>query len=755
MKSGKLPSEQELKKEIYQEIRAKLENKIKKDFNEDDDESLELKPITSREYDEFRESFMPSNLSLYEKACNFSEKVFKLTPDSKKVPQIKEDLEICHLKCTPSGVFSFSVLGPMIFIVLSSILGYLFAFLVDGNTEGSLFFVVFSFFIGLIIIIPLGKLPAFLASGWRMKASNQMVLSIFYISTYMRQSSNLELAIDFAAEHLSPPLSLDLKKIIWDVETHEYNSIKESLEVYLNKWQKYNREFVESMHLIESSLYETSESRRLDALDKSLEVILEETESKMMHYAHNLKTPLDTLNMLGIVLPVLGLVILPLMVSFMPEVRWYHLAAVYNIALPVTVYYLGKNILVTRPSGYGHVDLTSKKKYDSYKKVNIKFGKGSMFVESKYLVIILACVLLFIGLIPLIIHTISPDFDLVVLTNSNGEYKLEELNNVEDKAMIQHSLQGYRDNGKGRLIGPFGLGATLLSLFIPLGLGISLGLYYRFRSKDLIKIREKTKKLEDEFASSLFQLGNRLGDGLPPEMAFSKVSAVMQGTVSGNFFQEVSINIRKLGMSVKQAIFDKEKGAINNFPSNLIETSMKILIQSAKKGSMIASNALINVSNYVKRMHRVDERLRDLMTDVVSSMKAQIKFLTPIIAGVVIGITSMITTILGSLSAHMESLQGLGAESGTQGIQAAGLLEMFNAGVPTYYFQVIIGLYVVQIIYILTVISNGIMNGTDKFGEKYELGKNLITSTILYCFIAGVVILIFNLVAGSILGGLV
>ena len=238
-------------------------------------------------------------------------------------------------------------------------------------------------------------------------------------------------------------------------------------------------------------------------------------------------------------------------------------------------------------------------------------------------------------------------------------------------------------------------------------------------------------------------------------MAFSKVSAVMQGTVSGNFFQEVSINIRKLGMSVKQAIFDKEKGAINNFPSNLIETSMKILIQSAKKGSMIASNALINVSNYVKRMHRVDERLRDLMTDVVSSMKAQIKFLTPIIAGVVIGITSMITTILGSLSTHMESLQGLGAESGAQGIQAAGLLEMFNAGVPTYYFQVIVGLYVVQIIYILTVISNGIMNGSDKFSEKYELGKNLITSTILYCFIAGVVILIFNLVAGSILGGLV
>ena len=746
-------SENELKNEVYQKFRSKIESEIKKDFKEDDDDSPEIESVTSREYDEFRKSFMPNNFSIYEKLCNFSEKAFKLIPDSKKVPKLQEDLDTCHLNCTPTGVYSFSVLGPMLFIVFFSIFGYLFAFLVDGTTEGAFFFVVFSFLLGLILIIPLGKMPHFLATSWRMKATNQMVLAIFYISTYMRQSSNLELAIDFAAEYLSPPLSLDLKKVIWDVETHKYNSIKDSIEIYLDQWKNYNREFIESMHLIESSLYETSESRRLDALDKSLEVILEETEDKMMHYAHNLKTPLDTLNMLGIVLPVLGLVILPLMVSFMPEVRWYHLAAVYNIALPVSVYYLGRNILSTRPSGYGHVDLTNKAKIMNSNNFKAKTGKQIINLEPKNLAIIVAVILLLIGFIPLFLHAINPEFDLVIVGVSGG-YELSQLSQIEDKTTIQHSFLGYRENDQGRMIGPFGLGATLLSLLIPLGIGLSFGLYYRLGSKNMIKIRERTKKLEDEFASSLFQLGNRLGDGLPAEIAFSKVSAVMEGTASGQFFQQVSLNIRKLGLSVKKAIFDKEHGAINDFPSNIIETSMKILIQSAKKGSLIASRAIINMSNYVKRMHRVDERLRDLMTDVVSSMKAQIKFLTPIIAGVVIGITSMITTILGSLSEHMELLQGIGTESGAQGIQAAGLLEMFSAGVPTFYFQVIIGLYVVQIIFILTIISDRIMNGADKFSEKYELGKNLVNSTLLYTFIAGTVILIFNLIAGSILGGL-
>ncbi len=748
--------EKELKDEIYTKFRSKVENELKKDLKTSElgDDDLKLEPITSRQYDAFRKSFMPKNLSIYEKLCNFSEKVFNLSPDKKKVAQIQEDLNTCHLNCTPTGVSSFAILGPMLFIILFSIFGYIVPFLLDGSTEGSFFFVVFSFIIGLILIVPLGKYPGFLATTWRMKATNQMVLSIFYISTFMRQNSNLELAIDFAAEHLAPPLSFDLKKLVWDVETHRHNSIKDSLDEYLETWKVHNNEYVESMHLIVSSLYETSESRRLDALDKGLEIILEETEEKMMHYAHNLKTPLDTLNMLGIVLPVLGLVILPLMVSFMPEVKWYHISAVYNIVLPITVYYLGKNILATRPSGYGHVDLTTMRGFKKATNVNVNFGKKEVTFDSKTIAIFIFMILFFIGIFPLLLHFVEPDFDLVIVPSGGGTM-LTQLSAVEDPIVVQHYFQGYRDNGKGRLIGPFGLGSTLLSLFVPLAFGLAIGFYYKSKSGDVMKIRDRTKKLEDEFASALFQLGNRLGDGLPPEMAFSKVSEVMEGTVSGNFFMRVSINIRKLGMSVKRAIFDKKSGALVEYPSNLIETSMKILIESAKKGSMVASQALINVSNYVKRMHRVDERLRDLMTDVVSSMRAQIKFLTPIIAGVVIGITSMITTILGSLSVHMESLQDIGTDGTAGGMQAAGLLEMFNAGVPTFYFQVIVGLYVVQIVYILTVISNGIMNGSDKLNEKHELGKNMITSTILYTIIAGIVILIFNLIAGSILSGLV
>ena len=56
-----------------------------------------------------------------------------------------------------------------------------------------------------------------------------------------------------------------------------------------------------------------------------------------------------------------------------------------------------------------------------------------------------------------------------------------------------------------------------------------------------------------------------------------------------------------------------------------------------------------------------------------------------------------------------------------------------------------------QIVYILTIMANGIENGADKLNEEYLLGKNVIRSTILYCLIALTVMIMFNMIAGSIL----
>ncbi len=734
------------------DFKEKYEKRLKKELKgKQEDEDIEEETKT-RDYEEFRKQYMPKHMSWYEKACQISEQILKITPDKKKIPEIEEAIKTCHLQTTPTGVMSFAILVPMLVILGSMLFGFIIPYLLTGKATG-MFFILVGMIMAMSLILPLQKIPFIMANKWRLKASNQMVLSVFYIVTFMRHTSNLELAIDFAAEHLAPPLSIDLKKIIWDIETEKYDSIKESLDQYLMTWRKWNMEYIESMHLIESSLYESSESRRLDALDKALKVILEETYEKMLHYAHNLKGPITTLHMLGIILPILGLVILPLIVSFMPEVKWYHLFMLYNITLPIIVYYLGSNILSTRPTGYGQADLTTKNpELKKYQKIIIKLGKQEIKISPLHIAIITFIIFFIIGLTPLILHSTGGDCaDWTV-----GQEGVLPRCAVENPNTITFSLLDYRDEIKnkektGRKIGPYGLGATLLSFAIPLAFGLGIGLYYKLRSKNIIKIRERAKQLEEEFASALFQLGNRLGDGFPAEIAFAKVAKTMEGTVSGKFFELVSINIQKLGFGIEKAIFDEEKGALKYYPSDLIESSMKVLVESSKKGPMIASQALMNIAEYIKEMHRVDERLKDLMADVISSMKSQINFLTPAISGIVIGITSMITQIIGTLGQKITTITS-GEEAGMGTIGGASfILDMFGNGIPTYYFQIIVGLYVVEIVFILTILINGIQNGADKLNERFLIGRNLIKSTTMYVIIAMIVTILFSIVAGSII----
>ena len=692
--------------------------------------------VETREYEQFKQETLPPAFTIYETWANACEKFLKVQPSKNRAEVLQEAIDRCHLSITPAGAASFAMVVPLIIMLMGG-LGSYFLF-------QSTFLLGFFILLGLGVMGPLGKIPLFLATKWRMRSSQQMVISIFYVVTFMRHTSNLEKGIQFASEHLSPPLSLDFKRILWDVETEKFPTVQESLDNYLEQWRETNMEFVEAFHLVESSLYEGSEDRRLEILDKSLDVILEGTYEKMLHFAQNLKSPINTLNMLGVILPILGLVILPLVVSFAGNVSWYQISAIYNIGLPLGVYFLGRNILLTRPSGAGGSGAGTEKIQLENKKtiringVDISFGAVG-------LALLVGLSLCLLGLSPVIIHAVDPDFEVSLLTEDGFRVVTGE------SARASYKLMDYqRDTETDKEKGPFGLGASLLSIFFPLGLGLGFATYFRMKSKDVIKLREESRKLEVEFASALFQLGNRLSDGFPAELVFGKVASLMQGTVSGRFFSIVDTNIRRMGMSVDEAIFNPKTGAINNYPSSLIESSMKVLMQSIRKGPTIAAKAMANVARYVKEIHQVNERLKDLMAEIISSISSQIHFLAPVIAGIVVGIASMITTILGRLGKQMEDMASMAGSGG-----GAGIMEMFGLGIPAFYFQIVVGLYVVQLSYILTILKNGIENGDDKVGECFELGKNMTSTVLLYSVVTAAVMLIFNIIAGAILAGTV
>ena len=677
----------------------------------------------TKDYDTFRKEALRLENSLYERSCNFASSLLNFSSSDKEYnKKVQNAIDYIQLNITPGSAYTLSILVAFTLIFLGVFIG--FVTFIFGITQ--IFLALFFVIMGVVVLKPLSKYPIYIEQKRRLQASNQMVLCILYIVIYMRHTSNLEHAIKFAGEHVGQPLALDLRKIYWDVETNKYHTIHQSLENYLQTWKDHNLAFVESFHLIESSLYESSEARRIELLEKGLAVILEGTYDSMLHYAQEVRSPITMLHMLGVILPILGLIVLPLMGSFL-GIKWYHIFLLYNILLPLVVFFIGYNILAKRPVGYAQSDITSIPQFENLRKASIKLTKTKeILVEPKFIAIIIFFIFFMIGISPLLLHIISPGADIEF---AKGIY-----------------LLGYQTTDTG-IFGPFGLGATLLSLFLPMGLAISLGTYYSIRSKKIIKIREETQKLETEFRGAIFQLGNRIGGGMPAETAFGKVSQNLAGTPTGKFLGIVDHNIKQQGMNLQDAIFNNKTGALITYPSSLIESTMKVLVESARKGPQVVSKALLSIADYLDRIYKVSERLKDLLSEITSSMKSQVSFLTPLIAGIVVGIGSMITTIIGGLSTSLG-----GATEGADTSVLAGASNLANIFpidklMSPYFLQLIVGLYVVEMVIVLTIHANGIENGVDKLNEEYTLGKNLYRGTLLYILIAAITIFAFNMLA--------
>ena len=713
---------------ILRKYGSKIEGQLQTSFSN-------KKSDYSQAYLKFKEEMSPE-VSRYERWAKSLGNVIRLKVSEKDSLKIKRFLDIAHLDLEPWQPLTLSVMAFLGALLLSVLIS-LAVFLIRGFTGFPVLFfflaIIFSFFVFYFV----NGYPSRLANSWRLKASSQMVPAILYIVVYMRHTPNLERAVAFASEHLDYPLALDFKKVFYDVQVSRFSSIKESLDNYLETWRDYSVEFIESFHLIESSLFEPDNSRRIATLEKSLKVVLDGVYDKMLRFTHNVKSPLTNVYMLGVVLPTLGLALLPLATAMLGGLlNWVHVFILFNLIIPFFVFYLTDKVLFLRPGGHGEASLLERNPlYPKYK------SKAPYF---KAFLIVLP--LFVIGLLPFIFqYTGFPE-----LLGLQKDYTFSQLGIGffgDDKVF------GFVETGvSGETAGPLGVGALLLSMFIPLGLALFFALSFKEKTREMILEREKTNQLEAEFNNSLFQLGNRIGNRVPPEIAFGKIAESSRGLQTEDFFRRVDYNIRQMGMSVEKAIFDPKRGAGIYYPSNLIFTSMKILVESSKKGLQIAALSLMSISEYVKNIQKITSRLKDLLAEVVSDMKSNMNFLAPLLSGVVVGLAAMITSILTRLK--LSELGGEGAETlGNLG----NIINIFDVTsmIPPYFLQIIIGLYIVQIVFILTRALVAIDSGEDKLERTNKTGKNLTSAILLYFITAFLAVTMLFVLTSIVVGGLV
>lgn len=632
-----------------------------------------FQPYTS-DYRQFLKEIKKRPETVFEKLCSFFERL-GIEPDPKTRSKLESEIETAYLNVTPRGVYSFSVAVMAFFLTISFFLfftGFLSLPLLLMSVAGSL-----------LAGYAVASYPSVLSKTVRMKMASDMVLAVLYMVIYMRSSPQLEGAVKFAAENLPPPLSWDLKKLIWDVEVGVYDSMDTALTTYLTRWKDKNEEFSEALHILRNSTSE-SEERRHMMLDEAVSVILNGTRERMKHYAQNLRLPVLLIHAMGILLPLIGMVMFPIIVIFMSEtVKPVFIFLGYDVILPLFLFYYMSHVLRTKPATFSQPDISLARGVPPL---------GRFRLGGKNL-------------------PVAPFAALVSVP------------------VILAGLTGFGSPDPGT--------AVSFSVLVVLGIAAGIATYCLLDSFQKMKIRKDVERIEREFADALFQLGNYIAGGTPIEVAVDRAWESLRHLKISDLFLQASLNMKKLGMTFHQALFDKKYGAVWNYPSRLVRSVMETVTEASKKGVKIASMTMLTISRYLKSIHAVKEDIREILSETTTSLRFIAMILAPVISGIVVTMALIIIQIITSLTAQLSDIY---SESEAMGVREMLIFAWGQCGaagcggppVPPQVFQLVVGIYLLETVMLLGFFLNRLEYGEDSIGLRDTLAKILIFASVIY-----------------------
>ena len=537
-----------------------------------------------------------------------------------------------------------------------------------------------------------GYIPLYLAKLRKLKILGQAPLSLLYLVIAMEVTPNLESSVAFAAKNMPDPMGRIFKHLLWLVETRKIPDMEQALTWYSTQIKEWAPHVAESLYLISGSMREGGDMRTR-TLNKSVTTVLDGTKKIMEDFARGLDLPVMATNAFGIMLPVLMLVMLPIVSVFTSSANvGPSMFLIYDFLLPlalgtIIIYILGK-----RPGSLSEI---------KYKKTKYRVTLLGKTFNALPLMIITGFVFFVLQITIIIIYP----------------------------SVLSSTVMG--DSAH----------ASTMTMPIILAIGIPFGLYFMSWAQENQEIKKRVSNLEREFASALYQLGNVMSQGIPLEQAMEDVAERMKGSETETFFMTATSRMKTVGWPLEKVLFDEKYGLMKSFPSNLIRNIMMVIFKSAEKGPKSASMTAISVSKYLKVMEDVKNKIDDLLSDSMSSIKFQGMLLIPIITGTIVGLGEITSNLLVHIGKQITSITQMGAASGTGFV--SDLLNVEGAIQPSF-LQLIVGIYVVMTCIILGVFVGGLQEGWDKMTMFLNIGTITLWGSITYVATAAFVAVVFG-----------
>ena len=259
------------------------------------------------------------------------------------------------------------------------------------------------------------------------------------------------------------------------------------------------------------------------------------------------------------------------------------------------------------------------------------------------------------------------------------------------------------------------------------GFSFGIGAYMVKTYEPYKKVRDDIRQMENEFGDALYVLGKRIMEGRPAEDAFIYASHTLEGSKIGKVFEETAFNLLSMRMKTKEALFDEKFGSLRHVYSNRIRAIMKLFVEGIKKSYVAAGVAIVKIADHLKQLQEVEKGIKNALGTLTSTLKTTANLFAPIIAGVTLGITKLIASTISNMPSENQWFA----------------TQQFVSVKPNY-FVFVIGIYIIELIFILNRLANGIDEGDDRIYYFYNVGKAIVPSVITFSIVTVLSILFFQ-----------
>jgi len=627
-------------------------------------------------------------------------KRFSRKANSSVSSEFIDSLNFTGLELEAYEILLFSYAGAIIAFLFSLFIDFIIVSFYGFSLGGMGIFTIL-----LIVIVTIGlpftalqlisEYPKTKAKHMKIHSLGDIPEVLSYIVMYLKLIPNLENAFRFAARESKTSLGKDLRKLMWDLEARIHKSIDDAITFFAESWGKWSDYLKRALHLVRSSVHERNEGERIITLDRSLDVVLEGTKSTMIDFASKLHQPTLVIYSMGVMIPLALIAMLPAASMVGLRLSIFHIFLLYDILLPLILFLYIRKVLMSRPATFNPPVIPAA--HPSLEKINKKANALTAFIVGGMMAL------------PGIVFILLPIFPL-----HGGIFDF----------FVKPASEG-------------GINAYFpVTLFILWGVAAGVSLYCVNTYKAYKKIRDDIREMEQEFADSLYVLGKRIMEGKPAEEAFIYASRALEGSKMGEVFRQTGYNLLSMRMNTEDALFDKKFGSLKHVYSDRIRAIMRLFVEGVKKSYVAAGVAIVKIADHLKQLQEVEKGIKNALGVLTSTLRTTATVFAPMIAGVTLGITKLITSVLSGIDFEVISEKASETMFG---------MEMHSIDtVSPEIFVLVIGIYIIQLVFLMIRFANGIDEGDDRIQYMYSLGTSLPSAIAFFSIVTIFAMIIFQ-----------